>query len=284
MFEKVVIPVELSDLDDKVLRFVSGLKNYGIKEVALVHVSGLKGVERPVAMRQEQRYEAELSERTSLLTNIGLEVKPVLLSGTPHDEIIQVAEEIGASMIICGTRGKGAFNELAVGSVSEAISRKSNIPVAMVPYRTLAELTDEDVAAMGERAFQRILYPTDFSDVAERTLEFLKNLETDKVGEIIIAHVVEPKELKPEHKDAVLRSTARIMGAIKEELSARGFNARIELIVGAVVAELLEMAEENDATCYIVGSHGRGIGGELFMGSVSQNIIRMSKRPVFVIH
>lgn len=284
MFEKIVVPIELTELDGMVLQYVTGLCDYGIKEVVLVHVAGLKGMERPVAVRQEERFREEIEACTSIIENAGFKAKPVLTTGTPHDEIIRAAKEECASLIVTGTRGKGAFNELATGSVSEMIGRKADVPVLMVPYRSLADLSPEGAARMGRTTFERVLYPTDFSDISERTLETIKSLDRDKIGEVVVAHVLEPKELRPEHKEAVLRSTQRILAAIKDELSVDGFNARGELVVGAVVAELMEMAEETKATCFIVGSHGRGIGEELFLGSISQNLIRMCRKPVVITH
>lgn len=284
MFEKVLVPTELSEQDDKVMHFVSGFGRYGVKEVVLVHVAELKGVERPVAMRKEQEFFDDVAERSSIMEKAGLKVKPLLLRGVPHEEILRTANDEKVSLIISGTRGKGAFNELAVGSVSEMIGRKAAVPVLMVPYRGLVKLEEGDAFEMGKRAFERVLYPTDFSDVSERTLELIKTLDCDGIGEIIVAHVLEPKELKPENKDVVTRSTRRILAAMKEELSACGFNARAELVVGAVVAEVLQMADELDVSSFILGSHGRGIGEELFFGSVSQNVIRMAKKPIFVTH
>ncbi|MCL5292852.1 MAG: universal stress protein [Actinobacteria bacterium] len=285
MFKKILVPIELSELDDKVMQFVSGLSRYGVKEAVLMHVAGLKGVERPVAMRQEKKYLEEVGKRSSIIEKFGLKVKPLLApGGTPHEEILHAADEEKVSLIVTGTRGKGAFNELAVGSISEMVGRRAMVPVVMVPYRVLEEASDAEAFEMGEHILDRVLYPTDFSDVAERTLELIKSLNNDKIGEIIVAHVIEPKELRPEHKDAVIRSTKRILAAIKEELVASGVNARAELVIGAVVAETLQMADEMNATCFIVGSHGRGIGESIFIGSVSQNIIRMSKKPVIITH
>ncbi len=284
MFEKVLVPTELSKQDDKVMHFVSGFGHYGAKEVVLVHVAALKGVERPVAVRKEREFLDDVAERSSILESAGMKVKPLLLRGVPHEEILRAAAEENVSLIISGTRGKGAFNELAVGSVSEMIGRKASVPVLMVPYRSLIELEQTAAFEMGKGVFKRVLYPTDFSDVAERTLELIKTLDCKKIGEVVVAHVMEPKELKPESKDVVTRSNKRILAAIREELSACGFNARAELVVGAVVAELLQMADELDVSSFILGSHGRGIGEELFLGSVSQNVIRMAKKPIFVTH
>ncbi|MHB0976645.1 MAG: universal stress protein [Candidatus Aquicultorales bacterium] len=284
MFDKILVPIELTEFDELVLKFVGGLSRYGIKEVVLAHVAALKGVERPVAMKQEQRYSEEMETRSALLEGSGVEVRTVLASGVPHDEILKITEADGISLIVTGTRGKGAFNELAVGSVSETIGRKATVPVMMIPYRSLSSIAGDEVFEMGRNVFSKVLYPTDFSDIAERTLEFIRTLDCQQLGELIVAHVVEARELRPEHKDAVLRSTKRIMTAIKDELSECGFNARVEMVIGPVVAELLQLSEETGTTAYVLGSHGRGIGEELFIGSVSQNIIRMSRKPVIITH
>ncbi len=282
MFDKVLIPIELSDFDNKVIQFVAGLGNYGIKEAVLVHVANLKGIERPVAVRQEKQLRSEIEERAAAIGNVS--VKPILVSGLPHEEILSTANQERASLIVCGTRGKGAFNELAIGSVSEMLGRRAQMPVLMVPYRTLEEIPDDQALAMGKQAFAKVVFPTDFSDVSERALETIKSLSCDQIGEIVVTHVIESKELKPETKDSQIRSTKRILAAIKDELEACGLEAKAQLIVGTAIAELLQMGEEMGATLYVMGSHGKGIREEFLIGSVSQNIIRLSKRPVLITH
>lgn len=52
--------------------------------------------------------------------------------GSPVPEILGLAEEIGADLIICGSHGRGAVGRLLLGSVSEAVLHGARCPVLIV--------------------------------------------------------------------------------------------------------------------------------------------------------
>lgn len=80
---------------------------------------------------REKRYQLqELAE--SLQTN-DRTVIPLLLEGPVAKTILEEATKHEASMIIVGSHGYGAVHQLLLGSVSEAVLRKSPVPVLVVP-------------------------------------------------------------------------------------------------------------------------------------------------------
>ena len=52
---------------------------------------------------------------------------------------------------------------------------------------------------------------------------------------------------------------------------------------GMSVREILRVEEEEGISVTVIGSHGRSNLKEIFLGSVSEKVIRKSKNPVFVI-
>ena len=54
-------------------------------------------------------------------------------AGPIADAIIEVAEEIGASLIVTGNRGLGGLKSLLVGSVSDRLMHHASRPVLIVP-------------------------------------------------------------------------------------------------------------------------------------------------------
>lgn len=60
-----------------------------------------------------------------------------LLSGFPPEQIVKCAKEIGADLIVMGSHGRSAVERFFTGSVTEAVLRKSHMPV-FVTSRELA--------------------------------------------------------------------------------------------------------------------------------------------------
>lgn len=55
--------------------------------------------------------------------------------GFPEKEILNVAEQWGAELIVMGTHGRTGLQHLLMGSVAENIVRHSKIPVMVVPSK-----------------------------------------------------------------------------------------------------------------------------------------------------
>jgi nucleotide-binding universal stress UspA family protein len=142
--------------------------------------------------------------------------------------------------------------------------------------------------------FEKILYPTDFSDVALKALEYVKQLKASGAREVIVLHVVD---------DRGDESVARILGedqfnkfkknhmeekegrlkALEKELVDAGLKVKLRIETGIPVREILTVEDEERVSAIVIGSHGRSNLQEIFLGSVSEKVIRKSKQPVFVI-
>ncbi len=85
-------------------------------------------MEHEEQMRRELRKEAEAV--------FGPEAQAVtvhVVRGTPVSELLALAEERHAELLIVGTTGKSGVERALLGSVSLALVRRSPIPVATVP-------------------------------------------------------------------------------------------------------------------------------------------------------
>jgi nucleotide-binding universal stress UspA family protein len=60
--------------------------------------------------------------------------------GKPAEEILQVAEDVGADLIFVGSHGKVGLERLLLGSVSERIAREAGCPVMVVRAKTYRDV------------------------------------------------------------------------------------------------------------------------------------------------
>jgi len=61
----------------------------------------------------------------------GLRVEPILAHGTPVQTLLDAAK--GADLLVVGTRGRGGFTGLLLGSVSHQCTHHAPCPVVVVP-------------------------------------------------------------------------------------------------------------------------------------------------------
>jgi nucleotide-binding universal stress UspA family protein len=84
---------------------------------------------------REQRREAKevLEQQVKKIQESGGTVSEShLREGRADEEIVEVAEEIGAGLIVMGSRGHGRIRRALMGSVSDAVVRHAHCPVTIV--------------------------------------------------------------------------------------------------------------------------------------------------------
>ena len=92
----------------------------------------------PIAAREslakrfhvEHRQIQELAER---LRKAGIDTTALLVHGATVETILKEASDLDVDMIVVGSHGRGAMFQLLVGSVSEGVLHKSQLPVLVIP-------------------------------------------------------------------------------------------------------------------------------------------------------
>ena len=142
--------------------------------------------------------------------------------------------------------------------------------------------------------FEKILYPTDFSDVAVKALEYVKRLKASGAKEVIVLHVNDERGNESvvrilggsqfnKLNEKKMEETERKLKDVEKELVDAGLKVKLRIETGMPVREILRVEDEENVSVTVIGSHGRSNLEEIFLGSVSEKVIRKSKQPVFVI-
>jgi nucleotide-binding universal stress UspA family protein len=118
-------------------------KDTGAKLAILsVHtpIPGGKGLAPPISEVEQPHGSEHLAEAAAATANAaGIDTKPYVATGDPAKEIVRLADELGANLIVIGSRGFGAVRGALVGSVSRAVMTHSTIPVTVVTSRGVRE-------------------------------------------------------------------------------------------------------------------------------------------------
>jgi len=142
--------------------------------------------------------------------------------------------------------------------------------------------------------FKKILFPTDFSKYAEKTLEFGFELKNLGAKEVVLIHVIEKDIISYVDTFAGVDIETIIEDARKiaekkllEEVAIieqHGIKARYitPIPVGDPVEEIVRAAENEKVSLILIGSKGKDVLKATLLGSVSEGVIRLSHVPVIV--
>jgi nucleotide-binding universal stress UspA family protein len=109
-------------------------------ELHVVHVGEIPLVYHPERHTYRAEYEEHEKEAQQLLEAEVARIKEAgatvaqahLRMGRADEEIVDLAQNIDAGMIVMGSRGQGRLRRALVGSVSESVVRHAHCPVTIV--------------------------------------------------------------------------------------------------------------------------------------------------------
>jgi len=111
-------------------RMAVGIAQGTGSELHLVHVGGMGGADPRLYEQMRRNAQSLLDEQAGELREAGAKIaKRHLKNGRPEQEIVALAEELGAGLIVMGSRGFGGMQRALMGSVSDSVVRHAHCPV-----------------------------------------------------------------------------------------------------------------------------------------------------------
>ncbi|MEI8353922.1 MAG: universal stress protein [Lentisphaerota bacterium] len=141
--KQILCPVDFSDFSDYAMRYAALLAQKFEARLTLLHVVApilvpLPGDALVPPMRQADLADIadacreRLTRTAGDLAEKGMAVACQVTSGVPYLEILRMAEELHADMIVMGTHGRSGLVHLMIGSVAERVVRKAPCAVLTV--------------------------------------------------------------------------------------------------------------------------------------------------------
>ena len=284
MYERIMVPLDGSELAEGALPYAEGLAIRLHSEVILVTAcAGDAYSERPLR--------AYLEKRAKELQSLGVKAGTVIVRGNAADEILDFAEENNISLVIISTHGRTGISRWPLGSISNKVLQKSDIPVLLIRSRNLETV-------LIERKLQKVLVLLDGSKFSENIIPYAFNLVDGVENEVILFRVSEPvqlpditlysrefdKEKKEKELTARVEEEARRYLSEKESaLRDKGVKVSSTTQLGKPAETILRYAEENSVSLIALASHGFSGITKWAYGSVAYKIIEGSTKPVLLI-
>lgn len=269
---KLLVPVDFSDLTEKVLPTAQYLSRVYDAEVHLLHV--IEVVQGPLKVfsnfdEEEARKKAlELMDGVIQLFSDGkTEFRKMVKIGKPYRKVLEAASEINANAIVMGTHGASGMRELMVGTNTARVIRQAKCPVLSMS-RTPDKI-----------GFQKILLPIDLTRESGEKLklgiEFAQNFGAELVLLTMLA------SNKEEDKKVMRKRMAMAISHIKEH------NVPVEsmtlLSKGNRADQVIEYAHEVGADLICIMTQQELEFKETLLGSHASHVVNHSDVPVFSI-
>lgn len=209
----------------------------------------------------------------------GSAVETAIRGGDPAETILDYAEEISATLIVMGTHGRTGVHRFVSGSVTEQVTRLSEIPVFTL--RADAETTMPD-------SYERILVPTDGSECAEAAVEEAVRLADAFDAEVHVVSVVDVNTVAAQSEltnarlvlDELEEQAEMATERIVELLDEHGIEGRTAVVQSAPATGIMDYADGHGIDVIVMGTHGRSGIGRFLLGSTTERLIRHAGVPV----
>jgi nucleotide-binding universal stress UspA family protein len=269
--EKVLLATDGLDNTTHAARAAVDLAKKGGAELHVVHAwhtvpsprfdgvirSGLEDVGREVLEEQVRWIEEEG----------GTVAGAYLREGQPVEAIVEQAEEVGAGLVVVGSRGMGRLGRLVMGSVSMGVTHRSHCPVLIVRE------------GEGEWPPQRVLVGYGSFEDSERAGLLGASLARTLGAEVELVGVV--TDASEEGLRAGLEQTLEARADEIERVA--GQRPRVRTSVGDVPETILGLyAQEEKPVLLSFGSKVLGRAGRVMVGEALDRVLSESKGPILV--
>jgi nucleotide-binding universal stress UspA family protein len=185
-----------------------------------------------------------------------------------------------------GSHGHGYFKGALLGSNTQSVMRQARVPLLIERFRRVDVKGKEDLAFVSGSLFGKVLYPTDFSPNSQRAMQVIEQFQKDLTQEVVVVHIQDTRVLVP-YLQEKLKEFNRIdterLSAIKDRLVSLGYRVKTILKTGIPFREINAIAEEENVSLIVMGSHGKSNVREAYTGSETEFITLQHVRPVLVI-
>lgn len=223
--------------------------------------------------RQELEQAAKVA-REAVPTGHRIEIASEVRYSPPASTLIEISEQ--AEMIVVGSTGRGAVERVLLGSVSSAVVRRAQCPVAVIHERSSYTPPPQDAP---------VLVGIDGSPASEIATGIAFDEASRRGVELRAIHVWSDTEYfeLPEYEWKTVREEAeRNLAESLAGMQERYPDVRVTRVIARnrPARQIVEQSET--AQLVVLGSHGRGWVTGTLLGSVSNAVVQSVRVPVIV--
>lgn len=216
-------------------------------------------------------YEELLERAKSVAAEKGVLAKFLLEEGEPYEKIVDLVYSENCDLIILGKTGNRT-KRLLLGSTAARVIGYSPVDILIIPSES-------------EVSWERLLIAVDFSKFSERAFKRGIELARFYQSKLMLLSVIDwPIEAFTENPQLYERIYTQIKNNLKcyqAQATKEGIDLEVLIEEGDPAERILERAATSDLI--IMGSHGKKGLKRVLLGSVTEKVISLGKKPVLVV-
>ncbi len=278
--KKILVPTDFSEQATSALHLGIEIAQKLDAELVLVHVVEIPGqqsfntmgdteanygdgMEGVFVMKMLEIGKKKLKELASSDLLSSVKVKAELKAGNAYYNISRIVNELKPDLIVMGTSGSTGAEEILIGSNAEKVVRNASCPVLTLKER------------LSVSNINNILFASSLKDDDKELISKLKQIAKISNAKIHLLKVNTPNNFE---------STSNTMRKMGEYMKSTELDAERHVYNGINEEEgILEFAKENNVDLIAMGTHGRKGLMHLLSGSIAEDVVNHSKRPVLTL-
>ena len=290
MYEKILVPLDGSDLAEGALPYALEVAAASRSEVIIITISESSNELSPLHQAYVDRMIARTRDEMVKRSSPGQRISGKAMTGKPADEILRLAEEEQVSLIVLANRGTGQ-GPWALGHIASKVLQASRTPVMLVKRGKAGRDREHSLV-------KRILLPLDTSVAGAAATPYAAELARLLHASLVLLHV-EPKPLpwlfapgvefaylppvSPDQQAKQLTSHMEYVYKMAQALREKGLVVSCEASAGSPASEILRYAAANEIDLIALSTHGHSGIARFVYGSVTEKVLEMADLPVLVV-
>jgi nucleotide-binding universal stress UspA family protein len=294
MFEKILLPLDGSELAEMALPYVRDLAGQLEAEVYLVHACP---PEHAAYLHMHRIYLNSMADglRKEILESWqppgGAKVQAEVITGDPAKVILDFVKQKGIGLVAVSAHGISGFRPWTIGNVAEKVVRGVGIPSLLIRAKGEAPATPK------KALIQRILLPLDSSDASKIAVPYAVQLARKLKASITLFSMAQTVYAQSfdgmgaglgvnwDNIDAATEKyTDEYLQGVENEIKAAGVSVDHTSYLGIDAAyEILEMEKKTQADLVLMATRGRSPVARWAFGSVAEKVLREGNRPILLV-
>jgi nucleotide-binding universal stress UspA family protein len=294
--KRILVPVDFSEPSQRAVEYGLSLALQFKAKLVLTHIVSSSTALIYTFPTESFAFEKEQAKYAkSMLPDLVPEeyreradLRTIVKVGEVRSELLGIVKDEEIDLVVMGTHGRKAFERFFLGSLTERMLRKLNVPILTVSHLDPAR----ELHKAGPVPLGHVLYATDLSDNANVGMNFAMDLARGAGARLTVLHVLEAlqtiywgteggylgNEFESIREDALSRLRMSIPGK-----GCEGLRLNTMITEGDAYREIIRVSDKEKADIIVMNLQGKTLAERALLGSTAERVIRSAHVPVLSI-